>query len=94
MNLTEYKCPMCSGRIFIDLSTGKIMDHKTAEQKKVGLEDFIKNQQNRSTELEEKAKRAREEAEKRKATIEEKFKKAKANPDELEDKYENPFKWD
>lgn len=90
----EVKCPMCKGTLWIDQTSGRVIDHKTADQQKVGFDDFLKQQKNKSSELDDKLRKAKEEAARRKAEIEAQFKKAKENPDELKGDVESPFKWD
>lgn len=97
MSLFEVKCPMCKGTLWIDPSTGKVVDHKAAEQKKIGLSEFLKSQQNRSAELEEKFQKAQKEKEKRKVELEEYFKRAKEQTDDSDrdkDEFRSPFDWD
>ena len=94
MNLLKVKCPGCKGLLWIDPSDGRIVDHKPADAKKIDLNDFMKSQKTRSSELEEQFKKAKEEKEKRKKQMEKDFLKAKENPDELEGEYQSPFQWD
>jgi hypothetical protein len=86
---------MCKGTIWVDPSTGKVVDHKDTEsQPKVNLSDFVKNQKNRGTELENMFKKAKEDQAKRKEELEQQFRKAKENPDELKGDVQSPFQWD
>jgi Zn-finger nucleic acid-binding protein len=94
MSLFEIKCPMCKGSIWIDQSTGKVIDHKSADQQKIDFNSFLKSQDTRVSALEEKARKAKEEAAKRRSEIEQQFKQAKEHPDELKGDVESPFKWD
>jgi ATPase subunit of ABC transporter with duplicated ATPase domains len=94
MSLFEIKCPLCKGTLWVDQSTGKVVDHKSADQKKTDFDDFVKQQKEKSSQWEDKFKKAAEEKAKRKAEIEQKFKTAKEKPDEIEGDYESPFKWD
>jgi len=94
MSFLEVKCPMCKGTLWIDRSTGKVVDHKSADKKKVDLDSFLEEQKNRSSKWEHKLKSAESVEAKRKAEIEAKFKKAKENPDEIEGDYQSPFQWD
>ncbi len=90
----EIKCPMCKGTLWIDQSTGKVIDHKTAEQQKVSFDSFMKQQESRNSRWEDKISKAKSDTARRRAEIEEKFKKARENPDAVEGEYESPFKWD
>ena len=94
MSLFEIKCPMCKGTLWINLSTGKVVDHKSADHKKIDLNDFLKSQKNRGSDLEEKFNKAKEEKEKRKKEMEEKFKRSKEHPEEFQGDYQSPFQWD
>ena len=95
MSVLEIKCPMCKGSIWIEQSTGKVIDHKSADQQKVDFNSFLKSQDSRSSVLEEKARKAKEEMARRKAEIDQQFKQAKEHPDELKGDIESPFnKWD
>ena len=94
MSLIEIKCPMCKGVLWIDSSTGRLVDHKSADHKKIDFNDFIKSQKNRGTELENKFLKSKEEKEKRKKQLENDFKKARQDPDSLKDDYQSPFQWD
>jgi hypothetical protein len=94
MSLFEIKCPMCKGTIWINPSTGKIVDHKSADHKKIDLNDFLKTQKERGSKLEQQFKKAKEEQEKRKQEMEEKFKRTKEHPEEFEGDYQSPFQWD
>jgi hypothetical protein len=94
MSLFETKCPICKGTLWIDLSTGKIVDHKSADSQKADFNGFLQAQKNHNPQWEDKFKKAREEKEKRKAEIEEKFKIAKENPEQLKGEMDSPFKWD
>jgi len=95
MSLFEIKCPMCKGTIWIDPSSGRLIDHKSADHKKLDLQDFMKSEKNKSSELEGKLIKAKEEHEKRKLQLEEDFKHAKEHPEDLEgEEYQSPFQWD
>jgi CRISPR/Cas system-associated protein Csm6 len=78
----------------VDQSTGKVVDHKSADHQKTDFDDFVKQQKEKSSQWEDKFKKAAEEKAKRKAEIEQKFKTAKEKPEEIEGDYESPFKWD
>ena len=94
MSLFEIKCPMCKGTLWINPSTGKVVDHKSADHKKIDLNDFLKSQKTRGSDLEEKFNKAKEEKEKRKEEMEEKFKRSKEHPEEFQGDYQSPFQWD
>lgn len=94
MSLFEIKCPMCKGMLWIDPSSGKVVDHKSADHKKIDLNDFLKSQKSRGSDLEEKFNKAKGEKEKRKEEMEEKFKRSKEHPEEFQGDYQSPFQWD
>ena len=90
----EIRCPMCKGTLWIDQSTGRVIDHKTAEQQKISFDKFMKAQKERSGKWESRMDKAKDETARRRAEIEEKFRQARENPDAVEGDYESPFKWD
>ena len=94
MSLLEIKCPHCKTNLWVDPTTGSVVDFKTTEHKKLDLNDFVKNQKNRSSDLEDIFKKAKQEQIKRKEQMEKDFKKVKENPDELKSNPQNPFDWD
>lgn len=95
MSLFEIKCPMCKGQLWIDLGTGKVVDHKSADQPKADYKVFLKSRE-KGTAWDDKMKRAKEEEAKRKAEIEMKFKGVKNEKPDLSDKnpLHNPLDWD
>jgi hypothetical protein len=94
MSLFEIKCPLCKGTIWVDQSTGKVVDHKSGDKQKADFDEFLKSRKNSSPAWDDKFKKAQEEKARRKAEIEQKFKTAKEHPDELEGDVDSPFKWD
>jgi len=95
MSLFEIKCPMCKGTLWIDMATGKVVDHKASDQPKANFEDFLKSRE-KGTAWDEKMKRAKEDEAKRKAEIEMKFKGAKSEKADRseESPFKNPLDWD
>jgi Zn-finger nucleic acid-binding protein len=94
VSLFEVKCPLCKGTLWIDQSTGKVVDHKAGDKSPTDFNEFVKHQKEQSSQWEDKFKKAQDEKARRKAEIEAKFKVAKENPDEIKGEYESPFKWD
>jgi hypothetical protein len=90
----EIKCPLCKGTLWVDPSSGKVVDHKATDAPKVDFNDFVKSQKNRGADLENMFKKSRDEQNKRKEKLEEEFKKAKEHPEELKGDIESPFGWD
>lgn len=95
MSLHEVKCPMCKGTLWIDLASGKIVDHKSSEHAKANFEDFLKSR-GKETAWDEKMRRAKEDEKKRKEEIELKFKGVKDEPVERseDNPFKNPLDWD
>lgn len=95
MSLFEIKCPMCKGSIWVDLSSGKVVDHKTADQPKANFEDFLKSRQ-KGTAWDEKMKKAKEDEARRRAEIESKFNVAKNDTSERDEgsPMKSPLDWD
>lgn len=94
MGLFEIKCPMCKGMLWINPSTGEVVDYKSADHKKIDLNDYLKSQKDRGAKLEEQFKRAKEDQKKRKKEMEEKFERSKEHPEEFQGDYQSPFQWD
>lgn len=88
MSLFEVKCPICKGTLWLDLSTGKVVDHKSADHVKADFKEFLKSRE-KGTAWDEKMKRVKEDEAKRKAEIELKFKDAKNEEPDISD--DNPF---
>jgi hypothetical protein len=94
MSLFEIKCPMCKGTIWIDPSSGKIVDHQSVDHQKGDFNEFLKSRQ-KGVAWDDRFQKAREEEKKRKADIEQKFKQAKDSPGEESEKpMSSPFDWD
>ena len=94
MSLFEIKCPICKGTLFVDLATGKVVDHKTVDHQKADFNQFMKSRE-KGTAWDDKLNKVKNDQAKRKAELEEKFKKVKdegpVNPDEA---IKSPFDWD
>lgn len=94
MSILEIKCPMCKGSIWIEQSTGAVVDHKSGDQQKVSLDSFLKDQKGRAGKWDEKLNRAKDDTARRRTEIEERFRHAKEHPEELKGDVDSPFKWD
>jgi Zn-finger nucleic acid-binding protein len=94
MALFEIKCPMCKGSIWIDPSSGKVVDHRSADHHKAGLGEFLKQEKEKSAGWDDKLRRAKDDQEKHKADLEAKFRKAQENADQLTEGIDNPYKWE
>jgi phage FluMu protein Com len=94
MALLEIKCPLCKGVIWVEQSTGKVVDHKSADQKKADFSAFIEGEKSRAGQWDDRIQKVRDESARRKAEWEERFKHAREHPDELKGDVENPFKWE
>ncbi|MCU0608627.1 MAG: hypothetical protein MUF22_02515 [Chitinispirillaceae bacterium] len=96
MSLFEIKCPICKGKIWIDPSSGKVVDHQTADHQKGDFDEFLKSR-NKGPAWDDRFQKAKDSEAKRKAEIEEKFMKAKENPGELPGDggpLKSPLDWD
>ncbi len=94
MSLFEVKCPMCKGTIWIDPSTGQVIDHRAVDHQKADIKEFIKSQKDRGSELENKFRKAKEEQQKRKEEMEKRFKNARDLDAPEENPLNSPFDWD
>jgi len=94
MAILEIKCPACKASIWVDQSTGKVVDHKSADQQKVSLDSFLKAQQEKSGKWDQKMVKAKDDVARRKQELEERFKQAREHPEDLKGDVESPFKWD
>ncbi len=94
MSLIEVKCPMCKGTLWIDPSSGEVVDHKADGHKKIDFQSYMKEQKQRGSALEEKMRQAKEQEDKRRQAMDEKFKAAKERPDDIQGEYHSPFEWD
>jgi hypothetical protein len=88
------KCPMCKGTLWINPSTGEVVDHKAADHQKADLGLFLKSQKERGSALEDKFKKAKVDQDKRKQDLDKRFQEAKEHPENLEGEVDSPFKWD
>ena len=94
MGLLEIKCPLCKGTLWVERTSGKVVDHKSAEKKTVDFNQFLQKEKERPDQWDEKMKKSKESEQKRKKEWEERFNQARENPDEIEGEYESPFQWD
>jgi Zn-finger nucleic acid-binding protein len=96
MALFEIKCPQCKGTLWIDPSSGKVVDHQSADHQKGNFEDFLKSRQ-KGPAWDDRLKKAKDDEAKRKAEIEQKFKQAAKEPQEINPEdapMKSPFDWD
>jgi hypothetical protein len=89
----QIKCPMCSGTIWVDQATGKVIDHKAASEHKADFEAFMKSRERKTDFWDKKLDKAKDDTAKRKEEMEQRFKQAKDHPEELGE-VDSPFKWD
>ncbi len=94
MSLFEIHCPLCKGTLWIDPSSGTVVDHKAADHQRADFNEFLKTQKDRGNALEEKFKKAKMEQEKRKEDLAKKFKDAKKVADDFKGDVQSPFGWD
>lgn len=94
MSVVEVECPMCKGKLWVELATAKVVDHHTADHQKQDLDTFLKNRQKPDNFWDEKLKKAKDETARRKADLEQRFREAKEHPEALRGDVDSPFKWD
>ena len=94
MSLFEIRCPMCKGTLWIDPSSGKVVDHKSADHQKADLGAFLKEHKQRGSALENQFKKAKAEKDKRKEEMDQKFRDAKKLAEDFEGDVSSPFGWD
>lgn len=75
---------MCKGHMWIDLSSGKVVDHRSADHQKADFDQFMKERKESAGLWDDRLKKAKEEEARRKAEWEKRFKAAKEDPDSLE----------
>ncbi len=91
----KVKCPLCKGVLWIDPSTGRVIDSKKHDDKKMELNDFVKSTKDSGARLEKEFEKSKREAEERKNSLEQEFRnldKYKTKGDD--ERPENPFDWD
>lgn len=86
------QCPMCKGEIVVDAESGEVLSHKEYKKEVKSFDEFLKEQNNRSSDLEAKFAAAKEAEKKRKELLEKKFEAAKQNKD-LKDPFPG-INWD
>ncbi|MBD3391148.1 MAG: hypothetical protein GF418_03740 [Chitinivibrionales bacterium] len=94
MALFEVRCPMCKGMLWIDPSSGKVVDHKAGGHQKADFNEFLKTHKDRGNVLEDKFRKAKIERDKMKEELDKKFKDARKVAEEFEGEVDNPFGWD
>jgi hypothetical protein len=94
MSLFEIRCPMCKGTLWVDPSSGKVVDHKSADHQKADLGEFMKTHKDRGNILEDQFKKAKMEKEKHKQEMDKKFKDARKLADDFKGDVSSPFGWD
>jgi len=85
---------MCKGTLWVNPSTGEVVDHKAADHQKADLNQFLKTQKDRGSLLEDKFKKARLEQDRRKQSLNERFKDARKLADASKEDMGSPFQWD
>ncbi|MDD5674096.1 MAG: hypothetical protein PHC61_08035 [Chitinivibrionales bacterium] len=94
MSLFEIKCPQCKATLFIDLATGKVVDHKSSDHQKADFNEFLKSRE-KGVAWDDKLNKVKNDQARRKAELEEKFKKAKEEgPVKPDEAMKSPFDWD
>jgi gas vesicle protein len=94
MSMFEIKCPMCKGTLWVNPSTGEVVDHKSADHHKADLGEFLKTQKDRGSVLEDKFKKAKDEQQKRKQELDSRFKDAAKRAEDFKGDVSSPFDWE
>ena len=76
-------CPCCKAKLVIDSETGVILQTTPYKEASPTLQDFLKNDKNRTRDLDEKFAESRRMEDSRLQTLEKKFEWAKKNRDQL-----------
>ena len=75
------ECPMCKGEIVVDADTGEVLSHKEFKKELKSFDEFMKEQNNRSADLDDKFAAAKEAQKHRQELLDKKFEAAKQNKD-------------
>lgn len=87
-------CPCCKAKLVVDAETGAVLQSTAHKQAPPTLESFMKGDQNRAKDLEDKFAEARRQEDGRLALLEKKFEWAKKNKDKLPDAPKPGIQWD
>ncbi len=94
MKEIEIECPCCKAEIVIDPQSGRILAHKAYKEPNQSLDDFLKSEKSRNSELAEKFKAAKEREESKMDFLEKKFQRAKDNKHKLPEAPKPDIFWD
>ncbi len=94
MKEIKIDCPCCKAKLIIDPETGGIIKYEKHKEAPPSLNEFLKAEKNRNTELDEKFKEAREKEESKMDLLEKKFEWAKKNKDKLPEAPKPDIFWD
>ncbi len=87
-------CPCCKAKLVVDTETGAVLQATPHKEAPPSLESFMKADQSRAKELEDKFAEARKQEEGRLAMLEKKFEWARKNKDKLPDAPKPGIQWD
>jgi hypothetical protein len=87
-------CPCCKAKLVVDAASGGVLQAVPFKEAPQSLESFLKADQSRAKDLEDKFAESRRIEESRLAMLEKKFEWAKKNKDKLPDAPKPGIQWD
>ena len=81
----EVQCPCCESTLIIDAESGTVLSHSPKKTKPKSLDEFFKEEKNKSQILDEKFKQGMEKEKNKMSEIQKKFDYAQKNKDKLKD---------
>lgn len=90
----KIECPCCKAALVVDAESGGVLQSVPHKEAPPSLEAFLKADQSRAKDLEDKFAESRRIEESRLAMLEKKFEWAKKNKDKLPDAPKPGIQWD
>ncbi len=90
----QIECPCCKAKLVVDSETGGVLQATPHKEAPLSLESFLKADQTRAKDLEDKFAESRRVEDSRLAMLEKKFEWAKKNKDKLPDAPMPGIQWD
>lgn len=81
----KVECPCCKTVMEVDTATGVVLSHTEQKKETKSLEDFMEDEKNKMSILDEKFKESQEKEKNKFDALEAKFKHAQENEDKLDD---------
>jgi len=94
MRTLKIDCPCCQAQLVIDAEKGFVLEHKAYKEAPPSLEDFLKNEKGRASELEQRFAQSRQKEDEKREMLEKKFEWAKKNKDKLPPAPKPNIYWD